>query len=205
MQAPDWVQHCEDENCSLGRFVYTCPLCGRDCDNYGEAWSEKDDVFEGKAVAFECESCKGRLEVRMLNLNVIVRPKEPAVSDKKYPVCPQTEGVFEGKNAEVFLMAVVHVPGRVPVIVTTPRFCKEVPADASVCDVCSLVGELVDTTVIKGAVDIAAEIRDKFKPKEPPCQTDPSTQTPASSSSGEPSTSSACPKPTSCENCGNSS
>lgn len=78
--------------------------------------------------------------------------------------CPG-KSIHEGKDANVFLLAVVNVPGKTPVIVTTPRFCKNLPDDATACDICTVVGELVDETVIKGAVDIAAEIRNRFKPQ----------------------------------------
>lgn len=78
--------------------------------------------------------------------------------------CPNT-GVHTGKDATVFLMAVVNVPGKTPVIVTTPRFCKELPANPTKCDICTVVGDLVDNTVIKGAVDIATELRNRFKPQ----------------------------------------
>lgn len=126
------------------------------------------------------------------------------MSDQKCPTCPQAEGVFTGKNAEVFLMAVVNVPGRVPVIVTTPRFCKELPENATPCDVCTVVGDLIDNTVIKGAVDIASEIRNKFKPKEAPCQTDQPPTTLSDQPSEPPSTSPPiASNQTGCGNCGN--
>jgi hypothetical protein len=86
-------------------------------------------------------------------------------------ICPKESEVHNGKAAEVFLMAVVNVPGRTPVIVSTPKFCKDLPADPTACDICTVVGELVDESVIKGAVDVAAEIRNRFKPQAPDAST----------------------------------
>lgn len=94
-------------------------------------------------------------------------------ADCDRPFCPKSSEVHNGKAAEVFLMAVLNVPGRTPVIVSTPRFCRDLPENPSPCDICTVVGTLVDETVIKGAVDIAAEIRNKFKPETPDGRQDP--------------------------------
>lgn len=87
------------------------------------------------------------------------------MSQTKCDYCPGLNEPHQGKDATVFLMAVVNVPGKPPVIVTTPKFSKELPANPTPCDICTVVGELVDNTVIKGAVDIAAEIRNRLKPQ----------------------------------------
>lgn len=101
-------------------------------------------------------------------------------TDCDHSFCPKQSEVHNGKAAEVFLMAVVNVPGRTPVIVSTPKFCRDLPETPSPCDVCTVVSALVDETVIKGAVDIAAEIRNKFKPETPDGRQDP----PADSADG---------------------
>jgi hypothetical protein len=79
-------------------------------------------------------------------------------------VCPQVDKVHEGKEATVFLMAVVNVPGRTPVVVTTPKFCTELPENPSACTVCSAVADLVSKGVLHGSIDLAAEIRSVFAP-----------------------------------------
>lgn len=88
------------------------------------------------------------------------------MSTERCDNCLNSTEVHNGKAAEVFLMAVVNVPGRTPVIVSTPKFCKDMPTAPTPCDICTLVGELADESVIKGAVDVAAEIRNRFKPQD---------------------------------------
>lgn len=89
-------------------------------------------------------------------------PEKPDVCG----VCPRPTEVHTGPEATVFLMAVVNVPGRVPMIVTTPKYERPLPKNATACEVCSAVGGLVDDCVVKGAVDIAAEIRNNLKPRK---------------------------------------
>jgi hypothetical protein len=81
-------------------------------------------------------------------------------------ICPKPSEVHVGSEATVFLMAVVNVPGRVPMIVTTPKYSRDLPKNPTPCETCSTVAGLVDEVVIKGAVDIAAEIRQNLKPKK---------------------------------------
>lgn len=81
------------------------------------------------------------------------------------------ETPYQGKDASVFLMAVVNVPGVVPVVVSTPRYCRELPAHPTAEDVHAAVGALVDDAV-KGAVDIAAEVRANFRPESQPTVTE---------------------------------
>jgi hypothetical protein len=67
------VPHCEDENCGLGRLVYTCPACARQGDDYGEPWTDQDKVYAGKAVPFACEHCGRRLELFIRDCTLYVR------------------------------------------------------------------------------------------------------------------------------------
>lgn len=89
-------------------------------------------------------------------------PEKPEVCG----ICPRPTDVHTGENATVFLMAVVNVPGRVPMIISTPRYERKLPEKATPCDVCSTVAGMADECVVKGAVDIAAEIRNNLKPKK---------------------------------------
>ena len=80
--------------------------------------------------------------------------------------CPTCcDDIHTGRDATVFLMAVMHVPGKTPVVITTPRFHKTLPTDPTSCDICTVVGDLVDHTVVRGAIDIASELRARFKPQ----------------------------------------
>jgi len=84
----------------------------------------------------------------------------------KCDYCPHTQEVNLGKDASIFLMAVVTVPGRVPVVVTTPKFCSQLPDNHTACDVCKAVSDLT-ARALHGAVDLAAEIQRNFTPKLP--------------------------------------
>jgi hypothetical protein len=119
-------------------------------------------------------------------------------------ICPNSDQPSTDKNVSVFLMAVVNVPGKTPYIATSEKVCKELPDGASDCQVCDTVASLMAEGVVKRAVDVAEEIRKNFMPKEAPCQTSLQRPTPSEPApSGSPTSSSDCPKPTDCGNCGN--
>lgn len=81
--------------------------------------------------------------------------------------CPKVDEVHQGKEATIFLMAVVNVPGKTPVVVTTPKFATTMPDNPTPCDVCNTVATLYTKSVLHGAVDLAEEIRQNFTPKTP--------------------------------------
>ena len=58
-----WVPHCEDTDCGMGKFEYTC-LC---CDQAGvdfDIWSAFSTVVEeGGKSELECEHCQAPLTV----------------------------------------------------------------------------------------------------------------------------------------------
>lgn len=51
-------------------------------------------------------------------------------------------------------------------IVTTPKYERLLPEKYSCCDVCTAIDDMLDTVVIKGAVDIATEIRHNFREQQ---------------------------------------
>ena len=60
-----WVPHCDHENCCLGGFEYTCPVCGKGCADY-EVWWLFDDLLVHQSIKehdFRCEKCKAPLTV----------------------------------------------------------------------------------------------------------------------------------------------
>jgi hypothetical protein len=58
-----YVQHCENPTCDLGYFEYTCPSCKWGGTNFDEAWWERDEIYNGKQVKFDCEHCNKELIV----------------------------------------------------------------------------------------------------------------------------------------------
>jgi hypothetical protein len=61
-----FVSHCdgsEGYSCDLGYFEYTCPACGRDCQDFDEVWWNKDDIYLGREVKFNCERCDKPLKI----------------------------------------------------------------------------------------------------------------------------------------------
>jgi hypothetical protein len=58
-----YISHCDEYNCDMGKFEYTCPACGRLDHNYDTLWSEHDSILEGEIVDFLCEYCKVPLKI----------------------------------------------------------------------------------------------------------------------------------------------
>jgi predicted RNA-binding Zn-ribbon protein involved in translation (DUF1610 family) len=58
---PQFVTHCDEPSCDLGRVEYECPACGKSCDDYGELWWGRDKVYAGKVVRFACSRCDAKL------------------------------------------------------------------------------------------------------------------------------------------------
>lgn len=58
-----FIEHCNDSNCDLGAFEYTCPICNKVSDDY-EVWWEWDNMYGGKVVQFKCNKCGKPLEVK---------------------------------------------------------------------------------------------------------------------------------------------
>lgn len=58
---PEFVRHCDDPPCDLGYVEYTCPVCGKDSNDYGNAWWG----YERQAFPahFDCERCKAKLKL----------------------------------------------------------------------------------------------------------------------------------------------
>lgn len=57
-----FLQHCENEDCDLGSFQYTCPHCNGVSDDY-EVWWQEDEIYAGAAHIFKCENCETMLMV----------------------------------------------------------------------------------------------------------------------------------------------
>lgn len=57
----EFVPHCDDGSCDLGAVYYFCPLCRRRGTDYDEAWFRRGEMWDGTAVAFSCEHCRGDL------------------------------------------------------------------------------------------------------------------------------------------------
>lgn len=93
-------------------------------------------------------------------------------------ICPSDATPGAEKNASVFLMAVVTVPGKTPYIATSPKVCADLPDNPTDCQVCDAVASLLAEGVVKRAVDVAEEIRKNFMPKEAPCQTEQTSPVP---------------------------
>lgn len=55
--------HCEDENCCLGEFRYTCPHCNQTHSNYELWWKEKD-IRLFNPETFTCDGCSKPLTVK---------------------------------------------------------------------------------------------------------------------------------------------
>lgn len=53
--------HCDDVNCGLGTCRYTCPACLKECDDYGDGWFDRDEVYGGRPAAMACEHCAAAL------------------------------------------------------------------------------------------------------------------------------------------------
>lgn len=120
-------------------------------------------------------------------------------------ICPTSDEPSADKNVSVFLMAVATVPGKTPYIATSDKLVRELSANPTDCQVCDTVASLMAEGVVKRAVDLAEEIRKNFMPKEAPCQTINQSHPPTTSDEPptSPTSSSDCPKPTGCGNCGN--
>jgi len=78
-----------------------------------------------------------------------------------------TEGKKETDCASMFMVAVVKVPGRVPLIVTVPTASCELSHNPTECETCAAVNKLIDDVVLKGAGDVAREIRKSLHPEVP--------------------------------------
>lgn len=62
-----FISHCDGgENfaCDLGKFEYTCPACGKESDDFGDVWWERDSIYGGQTTSFNCEKCEAPLQVR---------------------------------------------------------------------------------------------------------------------------------------------
>lgn len=58
-----FISHCEDGECDLGRFHYTCPNCNNHCDDY-EIWWYDLEIYMGEIFKFKCDDCKCNLTVK---------------------------------------------------------------------------------------------------------------------------------------------
>lgn len=58
-----FIGHCDDENCDLGSFDYTCPCCGKFNVDY-DVWWKADEIYGGTIHKFECDKCKANLVVK---------------------------------------------------------------------------------------------------------------------------------------------
>ena len=61
-----FIEHCDDENCSLGTFEYDCPLCNKHGVDY-EVFYEDMEIYRGNVVDFDCEHCKNKLAVEYIS------------------------------------------------------------------------------------------------------------------------------------------
>lgn len=64
MEKPEayFIQHCDNENCDLGSFQYTCPHCEEVGVCY-DTWWEQDDIMDGKpSETIYCSKCEGRIQ-----------------------------------------------------------------------------------------------------------------------------------------------
>ncbi len=57
-----FIQHCDNENCDLGEFQYTCTHCNETIIDY-DVWCKQDDIWSGKPETFNCEKCGNSLTV----------------------------------------------------------------------------------------------------------------------------------------------
>lgn len=57
-----FIPHCDNENCDLGIFQYTCPKCNKTVSDY-DVWWKQDDILIGNPETFNCEECSESLTV----------------------------------------------------------------------------------------------------------------------------------------------
>lgn len=57
-----FIEHCDNENCCLGSFNYTCPCCDESIIDY-EIWWLDFEIWSGKNHNFNCENCNEKLIV----------------------------------------------------------------------------------------------------------------------------------------------
>lgn len=60
----EFINHCDDPDCELGRFEYKCPNCGQINRDYGNVWWNKEKIILGNPEIIECEQCKTKFEVK---------------------------------------------------------------------------------------------------------------------------------------------
>ncbi len=59
-----FIPHCDNENCDLGEFYYTCPSCNRSSIDNGMWWKQYD-IREGNQEIFKCDKCDELLMVEL--------------------------------------------------------------------------------------------------------------------------------------------
>lgn len=52
----DYIQHCDDENCSMGTAEWTCPACDKHNIDYGDLFYDEHE--KNSNLVLECEHCK---------------------------------------------------------------------------------------------------------------------------------------------------
>jgi len=85
-------------------------------------------------------------------------------------VDPECESTQEPDNEVVkpcvtmFVLAMVTVPGGVPIVVTSGKHTIQLPDNPTSSEVCAAVGRLTDETLAQGATQVATEVRTRFAP-----------------------------------------
>lgn len=70
-----FIQHCDDENCSLGTLEFDCPICSKHNVNYDNFYDD-DKLYRGDKVELICEHCKKELIIEYVDYENIVKPKQ---------------------------------------------------------------------------------------------------------------------------------
>ena len=69
-----FVQHCDDENCTLGTLEFGCPICNKNNVNYDNFYDD-DKLYRGEIIELRCEHCKENLIIERIDYENIIKSK----------------------------------------------------------------------------------------------------------------------------------